>query len=133
MLVKEGALTDDLTERGSCGGHFRLLDPHDASGVEHELLTDTVGAGAMIAKGSQATGVHLFDVDSDIDITNNQITSGGGDGISLGKQGKSTPVTREGSRIAFKLPFDPPSVVIEGDKMTATAENLFVDYWERVR
>ena len=48
-------------------------------------------------------------------------------------QTKSTPVTREGGRIAFKLPFDPPSVVIEGDKMTATAESMFVDYWERVR
>jgi hypothetical protein len=48
-------------------------------------------------------------------------------------QTKSTPVTREGGRTAFKLPFDPPSVVIEGDKMTATAESMFVDYWERVR
>ena len=36
----------------------------------------------------------------------------------------------EGGRISFKLPFDPPSVVIEGDKMTATAEDMFVDYWE---
>jgi hypothetical protein len=48
-------------------------------------------------------------------------------------QTKSTPVTREGGRIAFKLPFDPLSVVIEGDKWTATAEGLFVDYWERTR
>jgi hypothetical protein len=48
-------------------------------------------------------------------------------------QTKSTPVTREGGRLAFKLPFDPPSVVIEGDKITATAENRFIDYWERVR
>ena len=48
-------------------------------------------------------------------------------------QTKSTPVTREGGRVAFKLPFEPPSVVIEGDKMTATAEGTFVDYWERVR
>jgi hypothetical protein len=47
-------------------------------------------------------------------------------------QTKSTPVTHEGNRLAFRLPFDPPSVVIEGDKMTATAENLFIDYWERV-
>jgi hypothetical protein len=38
----------------------------------------------------------------------------------------------EGTRLAFQLPFDPPSVVIEGNKMTATAENLFIDYWERV-
>ena len=48
-------------------------------------------------------------------------------------QTKSTPVTREGGRIAFKLPFDPPSVVIEGDKWTATAEGMFVDSWERTR
>ena len=48
-------------------------------------------------------------------------------------QTKSTPVTREGGRLAFKLPFDRPSVAIEGDKMTATGENVFVDYWERVR
>jgi hypothetical protein len=52
---------------------------------------------------------------------------------------KSTPVKREGGQLAFKLPFDPPSVVIEGDKMTATAESPrgggpgFIDYWERVR
>jgi hypothetical protein len=45
----------------------------------------------------------------------------------------SVPVTREGGHIAFKLPFDPPSVVIEGDKFTATAEGRFVDYWERAR
>ena len=47
-------------------------------------------------------------------------------------QTKITPVRREGGRVAFRLPFDPPSVVIEGDKMTATAENLFIDYWVRV-
>jgi hypothetical protein len=48
-------------------------------------------------------------------------------------QTQRTPVTRDGGRIAFKLPFDPPSVVIEGDKMTATAEGMFVDYWELTR
>src|SRR3954447_3246532 len=48
---------------------------------------------------------------------------------------ESTPVTREGGRLAFKLPFGEPSVVFEGDKFTATAEGQFgkfVDYWERV-
>ena len=48
---------------------------------------------------------------------------------------ESTPVTREGGRLAFKLPFGEPSVVFEGDKLTATAEGQFgkfVDYWERV-
>jgi len=46
---------------------------------------------------------------------------------------ETTPVTRQGSRIAFKLPFGEPSVVFEGDKFTATLEGQFVDYWERVR
>jgi hypothetical protein len=46
---------------------------------------------------------------------------------------ESTPVAREGGRLAFKLPFDEPSVVIEGDKFTATVSGAFVDYWERVR
>jgi hypothetical protein len=31
------------------------------------------------------------------------------------------------------LPFDPPSVVYEGDKLTATLEGAFVDYWERLK
>ena len=39
----------------------------------------------------------------------------------------------EGKRIQFKLPFDPPSVVFEGDKMTATAYVQFVDIWEKIQ
>ena len=48
---------------------------------------------------------------------------------------ESTPVSREGGRLAFKLPFGEPSIVVEGDKFTATGEGQFgkfVDYWERV-
>ena len=37
----------------------------------------------------------------------------------------------EGRRIQLKLPFDPPSVVFEGDMMIATAESQFVDVWEK--
>jgi len=33
---------------------------------------------------------------------------------------ETTPVTRQGSRIACKLPFGQPSVIFEGDKHTAT-------------
>ncbi len=46
---------------------------------------------------------------------------------------ESTPVAREDGRLAFTLPFGEPSVVFEGDKLTATLEGQFVDYWERVR
>jgi hypothetical protein len=59
--------------------------------------------------------------------------SGKAPAYNLTPKTQSVPVTREGRRIAYKLPFDPPSVVIEGDKFTATAEGRFVDYWERVR
>ena len=45
---------------------------------------------------------------------------------------QSVPVKIENGRLQFKLPFDPPSVVFEGAKMTATAEGRFVDVWEKV-
>ena len=38
----------------------------------------------------------------------------------------------EGGRIEFKPPFDPPALVFEGNKMTATLEKEFVDVWEKV-
>lgn len=39
----------------------------------------------------------------------------------------------KGKRIEYKMPFDPPSVVIEGNTITATGEGMFVDTWEKVR
>jgi hypothetical protein len=59
--------------------------------------------------------------------------SGKAPAYNLATETKTTSVTREGGRIAFKAPFDPPSVVIEGGKLIATAEGNFVDYWEPVR
>jgi hypothetical protein len=49
----------------------------------------------------------------------------------LSGQTRSAPVTVEGGRIQFKLPFAPPSVVFEGNKITATFEGS-VDVWEKV-
>ena len=64
-------------------------------------------------------------------ILNDQI---GGKDIVYDLSGKtqSVPVKMEGGRLQFKLPFDPPAVLFEGDKMTATAEGRFVDLWEKV-
>ena len=64
-------------------------------------------------------------------ILNDQI---GGKDIVYDLSGKtqSVPVKGEGGRLQFKLPFDPPAVVFEGGKMTATAEGRFVDVWEKV-
>ncbi len=65
-------------------------------------------------------------------ILNDQI---GGKEISydLSRPTRSVPVKVDGRRIQFKLPFDPPAVVFEGGKMTATAEGRFVDVWEKVQ
>jgi hypothetical protein len=46
---------------------------------------------------------------------------------------KRAPVTRQGGSVSYQHPIDPPFVVREGDKLTATLEGVFVDYWERVK
>jgi len=40
---------------------------------------------------------------------------------------------REGSKLSYQHPFDPPFIVIDGDSMTATLQGAFVDYWERIK
>jgi hypothetical protein len=64
-------------------------------------------------------------------ILNDQI---GGKDIVYDLSGKtqSVPVTMDSRRLQFKLPFDPPAAVFEGDKMTATAEGQFIDVWDKV-
>lgn len=51
---------------------------------------------------------------------------------NLSGETKTAPVKMGGGRIEVKLPFDPPSVVFEGNKIVATAKGMFVDYWEKV-
>lgn len=64
-------------------------------------------------------------------ILNDQI---GGKEIKydLSGQSQNVPVTIEGNRIKIKLPFDPVTVVFEGDKFTAEGAD-FVDFWEKVK
>jgi hypothetical protein len=75
-------------------------------------------------------------------IENDQI-SGKGTHYDLLSQTRTTSVTVEDGRIQFKLPFDPPTVVFEGNTITATAQSgIFappvpapegrVDVWEKV-
>jgi hypothetical protein len=59
---------------------------------------------------------------------------GGKDTVyDLSGKTQSVPVTIDGGRIQFKPPFDRPTVVFKGDKLTATAEGRFVDIWEKVQ
>jgi hypothetical protein len=59
----------------------------------------------------------------------------GGKGISyeLSETSGSSPVMTKGTRIHIKPPLnDEPSLVFDGNKMTATREGVFVDHWVRV-
>ena len=106
--------------------------------VQAGLLTRIVFWHTPEGKPASFSGVSTYKM-SPADYTETLLFSALDDGSGKAlvynqtPQTKSTPVTREGGRIAFKLPFDPPSVVIEGDKWTATAEGMFVDSWERTR
>jgi hypothetical protein len=51
----------------------------------------------------------------------------------VGGETKRTPITRQGGRVSYQHPINAPFIVREGDKLTATLEGVFVDYWERVR
>jgi hypothetical protein len=75
-------------------------------------------------------------------IENDQIT-GAGTNYDLMPRTRTAAVTVDGGRIQFKLPFDPPTVVFEGNTITATAQSgIFappvpasegrVDVWEKV-
>jgi hypothetical protein len=50
----------------------------------------------------------------------------------LSRKTQSVPVKIEGGRIQFKLPFERPTVMFEGNKMRAAVEGGFVDVWEKV-
>jgi hypothetical protein len=58
---------------------------------------------------------------------------GGKDTVyDLAGKTQSVPVKMEGGHIQFKPPFDRPTLVFEGNKITATLEGEFVDVWEKV-
>lgn len=64
-------------------------------------------------------------------IMNDEIS---GKGLTyITDQTKTAPITYDGKKLEFKLPFDPPAVTFEGNKMTATAEGMFTDTWEKVK
>jgi hypothetical protein len=65
-------------------------------------------------------------------IVNNQIA--GKEPVSdFSGQTRSAPVTVEGTRIRFKMPFESPLLVFEENKITATTGEGLVDVWERVQ
>jgi len=51
----------------------------------------------------------------------------------VGGETKHAPVSRQGGRVSYQHPIDAPFIVWEGDKMTATLDGEFIDYWEKVK
>ena len=65
-------------------------------------------------------------------LLNDEISGKGAEYDISGVVGTS-PVSKKGERIEIDLPlFDEPTLVFEGDKLTATREGEFVDHWVRV-
>jgi hypothetical protein len=60
--------------------------------------------------------------------------SGKEDSYDLSGTTGTSPVSVKDRHIEFQLPLHgEPSVVFEGDKLTATRKGAFVDHWERVK
>ena len=58
-----------------------------------------------------------------------------GEGITYTMTGstQTVPVTMDGGRIEFKMPFDPVSAVFDGDSFIGIQEGVFVDTFQKVR
>lgn len=52
--------------------------------------------------------------------------------VDLSGETKSAHILSANHRVKIKLPFDPVTIVVEGDTLTATSEGGFVDSWTRV-
>jgi hypothetical protein len=64
-------------------------------------------------------------------VLNDQI-SGKQISYDLSGQTRAVPVAMKEGKLEFKLPFDPPSIIFDQHWITAKAEGMFTDYWERV-
>ena len=53
--------------------------------------------------------------------------------VDLSGDTKTVPINVVRNRIEIKLPFDPVTIVVEGNSLTATSESGFIDYWARVK
>ena len=65
-------------------------------------------------------------------IMNDEV-SGGGLKVDFATTTQTVPVTFDNGKVSFKFPFDPVSVVFDGDKITATADMGFIDSWFKIR
>ena len=95
-----------------------------STGTEPEQFTGSV---LGVLNDGIAPGIDMIMVR----LTNDEINGAGLKYDFSGKSGKA-PVKWDGSRLEVKLPlFNEPTIVVEGNKLTATRAGEFVDHWEK--
>ena len=59
----------------------------------------------------------------------------GGKGLTytLSEQIATAPVKVSEGKLEIKMPFDPVTVVFNGERFVGTAEGMFTDYWEKIQ
>jgi hypothetical protein len=65
-------------------------------------------------------------------MQNDEIT-GKGLTYDFSGQSKTVPIVMESGGIKIKLPFDPATVTISGNKIIGVAESMFTDDWEKIQ
>jgi len=65
-------------------------------------------------------------------ILNDEII-GKGLTYTMSEQSATVPVNKAEGNIEIKMPFDPVTIVFKGDRFTATSENMFTDYWIKIK
>ena len=64
-------------------------------------------------------------------FANDEIAGGGLQYDVSGKSDKS-PIKWDGSRLEIRMPlFNEPSIIVEGNKLTAMRQGEFIDHWEK--
>ncbi|MEO7278343.1 MAG: hypothetical protein ABIZ64_00350 [Casimicrobium sp.] len=53
--------------------------------------------------------------------------------VDLSGESKTVPIKVVRNRIEIKLPFDPVTIVVIGNTLTATSELGFIDHWTRIK
>lgn len=64
-------------------------------------------------------------------IMNDEI---GGNGLTYttSEQTATVPVKISDGKLEIKMPFDPVTIVFNGDRFVATSEGQFTDYWKKI-
>lgn len=104
--------------------HFSVVWRDEAGMLQSRCY---VAQYKLTEKRYSETADYLIDGDEETSTTRHEVA----------RMSASSPVTVDGDRISFELPQSFEKVLsirmeFDGDRLTSSAEDLFVDHWERV-